>query len=96
MFTKISPQYATDEEMGVSVVATSPYGFLYTDNKQTITISSEPLKHNNGEYAVCLYISELVEWDTPSQKKISDSERRIIAENTVAALHVLGMEVEIE
>lgn len=96
MFTKISPQHAADEVKGVSLIATSPYSFLYTDNEYTAIISSEPLKYNNREYAVCLYLSDLTEWDTPSKRPINDNDLEMIAKNIEAALHVLGMEVEIE
>ena len=45
---------------------------------------------------VCLYLSDLDEWDKPENRPINDDERDAIHGHATQALQLLGMKVEIE
>ena len=96
MFAKAGPQYAVDKENGISLEATSPYSFVYKDQSFKATLSSEPLQNDNGDYSVCLYLSDLEEWDLPCGQAVNDDDKKKIKKNTIEALGTLGMVVEVE
>lgn len=96
MLKKVGSQYVVDEENEISFEATGPYSFLYKNKNLEATISSEPLKDDKGNYSVCLYLSDLDEWDKPENRPINDDERDAIHGHATQALQLLGMKVEIE
>lgn len=96
MLKKAGPQYIVDEGRGVSLEATGPYSFLYTNNQNSVEISSEPLKSEDEEYSVCVYISSLETWDKPEQRAITPEEIATIKEDVQDALRILELNVEFE
>ena len=96
MFEKAGPQYVVDKKNGLSLEATGPYSFLYRDNQRSATLSSEPLLDEKGIYCVCLYLSDLEQWDEPEGAPVNEAARKKIEEDVVSALALLDIEVEVE
>ena len=97
MLKKAGHQYVVDEVRGISLEATGPYDFKYQQKDHSVTISSEPLKSEDDDtYSVCLYITDLEEWDEPESVPITEKDKDKIADFAKEAIELLGFEVEVE
>ena len=95
MFKQVNPQFAADENLGVSIEMVDPYSFRYSDNDYVTILESEPLK-KNGKYSVCLYLSDLEMWKIPENQKITSDELKTIKVHACNALQALNLEVEVQ
>ena len=97
MLRKAGHQYVIDEQNDISLEATGPYSFVYKNNDHSATLSSEPLLENDEDtYTVCVYLSDLDEWDEPKEKTVTTEEKETIADFVAEAISLLGLKVEIE
>jgi hypothetical protein len=90
MFKKIQTNLVQSDE-GFSVQTTGWMGIVYTQGGKTLHVVSEFLM--GPEYDILVGASSIEKWD--SGDKINDSERAIIVDNIIRALHFQGMKVDV-
>jgi hypothetical protein len=90
MFKQIKPNLVQSDE-GFSVETTGWTGIVYTQGGKTLHVDSEFLM--GPQYDIVLD-ANIKKWD--SGDKIDDSERKLIVNNIVRALHFQGMKVDVE
>jgi hypothetical protein len=91
MFTLIKANLVQSDE-GFSVKTTGWEGIVYTQQGKTLHVDSEFLV--GPDFNIVVWGGGIKKWD--SGDDIGDSERRIIVDNIVRALHFRNLKVDIK